>query len=451
MKALRHILAACLAAALLCTVAFASSGFNAGLSIDRETEGQISVTVQDSSVLAEKRPTLTIPCDYAYAKVTCPDGSVAYCTGTGSEVSFTAFMGGTYLIKSISQLPSGGGGNNAGGNPGSTSTDITTGTDGSTTVTTVNEQTGEVTKTTTTTEGVTGTTVTDKSGAVTEASASIPYSAAKNAADNGETVTVPVTVPAVTESSQAPAVKITVPAGAGKVSVEIPVEKTSAGLVAVIVAADGTETIVRTSTVTENGVELDVEGNTTVKIIDNSVDFGDVPANIWYGDAVDFVSARGLFGGVSSTGAVFDVSGMMTRGTLAVVIHRLENEPEQDFEGMFGDVADGIWYSEAISWAAQEGVITGYGDQFWPEENITREQLAVMLWRYAGSPESSHSLAHCPDADQISGYAEQAMAWANERGIIKGDGDNVLSPKGYATRTEVAQMLKNYIENVIRS
>lgn len=114
----------------------------------------------------------------------------------------------------------------------------------------------------------------------------------------------------------------------------------------------GTETVVRNCTVSETGVVVELSGSATVKIIDNSTDFEDVTDANWYADAVDFVSARGLFGGVSAIGAVFDSEGTMTRGMLAVVLYRLEYEPETAGEGGFDDVPADTWYTEAVAWAA---------------------------------------------------------------------------------------------------
>ena len=135
---------------------------------------------------------------------------------------------------------------------------------------------------------------------------------------------------------------------------------------------------------------------------------------------------------------------------LAVVLHRLENTPDHNYTGSFTDVAEDSWYEDAIHWAADNGIVGGYGNGLYgPNDNITREQLAVMLWRYAGSPDSSHGLSHFVDEDQISNYARVALAWANENGIINGKGNNILDPKGNATRAQVAQMLKNFIENIM--
>ena len=105
-----------------------------------------------------------------------------------------------------------------------------------------------------------------------------------------------------------------------------------------------------------------------------------------------------------------------------------------------------MWYTEAIRWATSQGIIGGYGNgNFGPNDNITREQLAVMLWRYAGSPAATDKELHFTDADKASGYALEALRWAVENGIINGYGDGRLGPQGLATRGQVAQMLKNFL------
>ena len=94
------------------------------------------------------------------------------------------------------------------------------------------------------------------------------------------------------------------------------------------------------------------------------------------------------------------------------------------------------------------GIVGGYGNGlFGPNDNITREQLAVMLWRYSGSPAATNKELHFNDTDEISGYALEAMRWAVENGILNGYGDGWLGPNGLATRAQVAQMLKNYMSN----
>ena len=113
----------------------------------------------------------------------------------------------------------------------------------------------------------------------------------------------------------------------------------------------------------------------------------------------------------------------------------------------FSDVAGEAWYTEAIRWATAMGIVSGYGGgRFGPNDSITREQLAVMLWRYSGSPAATNKELHFADADKISGYALEAMRWAVENGIISGYGNGQVGPGGQATRAQVAQMLMRFFE-----
>ena len=137
----------------------------------------------------------------------------------------------------------------------------------------------------------------------------------------------------------------------------------------------------------------------------------------------------------------------MTRGMLAKVLHNLENNPSQPFAGTFSDVSTDAWYSGAVAWAAERGIVSGYGNGlFGPGDNITREQLAVILWRYAGEPAATNKELHFNDANEVSGYALDALCWAVENGIVNGKGGGILDPRGQATRAQVAQMLMNYLK-----
>ena len=240
-------------------------------------------------------------------------------------------------------------------------------------------------------------------------------------------VELPITpVPAASSSRQAEELEITIPKNT-TVKVEIPVRNVTPGTVVVIVHADGTEEIVRTSVVTKNGVALELTGSATVKVYDNSKFFTDVPAANWASDAVAFASSRELFNG---TGAdTFSPNAPMTRQMLMTVLARLD-----------GTDTSGNAYAKGMEWAIRNGVSNGSD----PEGKITREQLATMLWRYAGSPSVSGRMTGFADADQISGYAEDAMLWATKAGIIGGKGNGQLDPKGCATRAEVAAMLMRY-------
>ena len=240
-------------------------------------------------------------------------------------------------------------------------------------------------------------------------------------------VELPITpVPAASSSRQAEELEITIPKNT-TVKVEIPVRNVTPGTVVVIVHADGTEEIVRTSIVTKNGVALELTSSATVKVYDNSRFFSDVPAANWASDAVAFVSSRELFNGTGAN--TFSPNAPMTRQMLMTVLARLD-----------GTDTSGNAYAKGMEWAIRNGVSNGSN----PEGKITREQLATMLWRYAGSPSVSGRMTGFVDADQISGYAEDAMLWATKAGIIGGKGNGQLDPKGYATRAEVAAMLMRY-------
>lgn len=286
-----------------------------------------------------------------------------------------------------------------------------------------------VTQTHQTADGVTGTTVTDASGTITEMTVSVPSSVAASAAEAGETVTLPVEVPAVSSSDAAPAVEISLPHSAGSVRVEIPVGTVTPGTVAVLVNADGTEEILKTSLPTEAGITLTLAGSATVKVMDNSLSFPDVhQAACWAQDPIDFVTSRQLFHGTSQT--TFAPDAPTTRAQLMTVLARLDGA---------ADLAGGSSLQQGMAWAVENGLTDGSN----PSGAISRQQLAVVLYRYAGSPSAPYAHAF-PDGHLVADYAADAMAWAVESGIINGRADGTLDPTGRATRAQVAAMVQRY-------
>ncbi len=230
----------------------------------------------------------------------------------------------------------------------------------------------------------------------------------------------------------------------GGVILTSPVSQRTPGTVAVVVHEDGTRQVVRKSVVVDGAITVPLDGSAMLEIIDNARSFADVSADSWAADALAFASAHELFSGTSADRFSPDLP--MTRGMLAKVLHNLESNPIQPFAGTFSDVPSDGWYSEAVAWAAERGIVSGYGNGlFGPGDNITREQLAVMLWRYAGEPAATNKELHFNDADEVSGYALDALCWAVENGIINGKGSGILDPRGQATRAQVAQMLMNYL------
>jgi len=174
--------------------------------------------------------------------------------------------------------------------------------------------------------------------------------------------------------------------------------------------------------------------------------FGDVSENAWYYDAVRYVTENGLMNGYGD--GRFVPNDNLTRAQLAQILFNKEGKPGVNYFLQFGDVPGEAWYTEAVRWAASQGIVCGYGDgRFGPNDHITREQLAVMLWRYAGSPAATNKELRFHDIDEIGGFAINALRWAVENGILNGYSDGRLGSKGLATRAQVAQILMNFLKN----
>ena len=178
-----------------------------------------------------------------------------------------------------------------------------------------------------------------------------------------------------------------------------------------------------------------------------SRDFNDLgTVGTWYHEAVDYVLRNGLMGGYG--GGLFGPDDNLSRAQFAQILYNKEGKPAVTGGSVFTDVTDGQWCAPAVTWAAAQGIVGGYGNgKFGPDDNITREQLAVMLWRYAGSPAATDKELHFTDSDQAGKWALEALRWAVEQGMINGKGNGVLDPAGKATRAEIAAMLMRYLEN----
>ncbi len=173
--------------------------------------------------------------------------------------------------------------------------------------------------------------------------------------------------------------------------------------------------------------------------------FPDVSDTGWYIKAVEFVCKNGLMSGYAN--GRFGPNDSLTRAQFAQIIYNNEGRPKSG-SGRFSDVTTG-WYANAVNWAAAEGIVAGVGGgKFAPDLPITRQDLAVMLWRYAGSPEPRKSELDFSDTGKVSTYAWKALCWAHESGIVSGKGNGVLDPRGNATRAEVAQMVMKFVNNL---
>ena len=185
--------------------------------------------------------------------------------------------------------------------------------------------------------------------------------------------------------------------------------------------------------------------------------FTDVVAGTWYYGAAAYACNNGLFAGMTPT--TFAPNATMTRAMLVSVLWRLAGEPAPKAPNTFVDVPDGAWYTDAVTWAAENGVVSGIGgSRFDPSGFVTREQTAEILYNYAHSKgydvSARADLTAFPDAGSVSGWAEEALSWANAAGLINGtvrDGQTILDPQGSASRAQVAMILMNYVEHVVNA
>ncbi|ERI67417.1 hypothetical protein HMPREF0239_03998, partial [Clostridium sp. ATCC BAA-442] len=174
-----------------------------------------------------------------------------------------------------------------------------------------------------------------------------------------------------------------------------------------------------------------------------SLPFTDVSSGEWYYDAVAYVYEKGLMDGTSAV--TFDPGAVLTRAMTAQVLWNLAGSPAAPGGAGFTDVAADAWYAGAVNWAAAQGIVAGYDTgAFGPEDAVTREQLAAMLYRYAGTPEPTGGLDGFADKDAASGYAADALCWAVGEGLLTGKDGGRLDPAGTATRAEVAVILMRF-------
>ena len=246
---------------------------------------------------------------------------------------------------------------------------------------------------------------------------------------------------------------ITLPTGEQKESQLVTFPAGKAGQLVVIVYPDGTEKVVKKA-VTENGqTKLLLDTNATVKLVDYANNYSDVADGAWYNSAVDFVTGRKLFSGVSDTAFAPDV--VFSRAMAATVLYRLAEPDAEALDNPFHDVAKDAWYAQSVAWAANVGVVGGYGNEtFGPEDSVTREQFVAMLYRFAKSENSNlenhGSLQQFADEDTVSDWAKETMTWAVDAGIINGLSDKTLNPSGTTTRAQAAVMLQRFVEFMVQ-
>ena len=179
--------------------------------------------------------------------------------------------------------------------------------------------------------------------------------------------------------------------------------------------------------------------------------FVDVNERDWFYDAAKFVYEKGMMSGTSEN--AFSPNAATTRGMLVTILYRMEGEPAAA-EAAFSDVPREMYYAKAVDWASQNGIVTGYGGNetgtFGPDNSVTREQMATILYRYSAKKgmdmTARGDLSGFADKEAISGYAQEAMTWAVGMALVSGMGDGTVAPSGSATRAQVATILMRYLE-----
>lgn len=227
----------------------------------------------------------------------------------------------------------------------------------------------------------------------------------------------------------------------------------SVGDVVAAIYSDGTQAVLGKSLVENGKAYFLLDGSAMVQIISNAKSFVDVADSAWYKSAVDFASGHELFNGVSDMQFGPDMS--MTRAMLATVLYRLEGEPAAAAANPFTDVEPNAWYTDAVIWANENQIVEGYGNGlFGTGDNVTREQLATILYRYMRylglDVSAAGGLNAFPDGGQASAWALEGTQWAVGSGIITGKDGGVLDPGGTATRAEVATMLMRLVGLMVK-
>ena len=177
--------------------------------------------------------------------------------------------------------------------------------------------------------------------------------------------------------------------------------------------------------------------------------FSDLDPSAWYHDGIHFCAERGIMNGFSD--GTFGPQKIVSRAQLAMILWNLEGRPAADAELTFKDTDENGWYAGAVRWALQKGILTGYGaDAFGPNDVLTRQQLAAILYRYQGAAapsDASEKLSAYEDAAQIGAYARDALAWAVGAGLIQGTTPVTLNPRGNATRAQTAVIITRCLSN----
>ncbi len=348
------------------------------------------------------------------------------------------------------------GGSGSGGGSNITSS-TTTNPDGSTTTTTTNKVTGTVTETTKAKDGTQTVVETKKDGSEKETvitpdgTKTETVTTAKGDMIYTEQRADGTRISADISGSGGAAATVDLPGNAtAPVAVSFPVID---GTVVLRLLQDGTEEPVAFSLVEDGKVYVRLDGDARLRVETSRGLFDDMDGH-WAEGPADFTGARKLFYGTAPR--TFAPEQLLTRGMLATVLYHADGNPNVG-QALFSDVDNEAWYADGVAWMADNGIAVGIGNGlFGVDRNITRQELAVMLWNYAkhdgidvGLGEKTNTLSYT-DIDEAGEWAIPALQWACGAGILKGYKDGTLDPAGFATRAEAAAMLEQFVAAAIK-
>ena len=204
----------------------------------------------------------------------------------------------------------------------------------------------------------------------------------------------------------------------------------------------------------KNGYKSDNASSKTISISGSNssgTGYSDVSSGTWYSDAVVYVTRKGYMSGVGSNR--FAPNYIVTRATIAQILYAREGKPSVKGNGGFSDISSGKWYAGAVAWAASKKIVSGYSNgKFGPDDPVTRQQMAAILYQYAKykklSTTASGNLSKYKDSGEVASYAVTPMKWAVGKGIISGT-NRGLEPKGTATRAQIAVILQAFDKKLV--
>lgn len=275
---------------------------------------------------------------------------------------------------------------------------------------------------------------------------SVTLTAEEASADVPTLLNIPAQTPAAVGAAPN---EIVISAPVANAAVEIPVTGDAKNADVLLVNSDGTYSTAEDTVIASGSVCTMIPGTSATLIVLQKPPFTDLSRTAWYYGGVAYAYHNGLMSGISSTR--FSPNSAATRAQLVTILWRIEGQPAPAGTASFQDVKDGQYYTDAVLWAAENDLVSGSNlGNFSPNGTMTREQLAVMLYRYAQyrgmDTSAAANLSTFSDAGRVSAWAQDAMAWAVGEGLITGSNQNRLNPTGSASRAQLATILMRFLE-----